>query len=887
MFLLMLFAVQWVYSQGPVWTDQQISTRQSYNRQHAGNFSSSDLIIRELAKEVLKQPWEIGWLMTARIGYEVSSSPEGDTLLIRLKDLRILGDTLFRSFSITDVLTPSLVEFGFKFANISDTTGYVSRSFSFPISGRSPVHEYKIPVPYFDRRIDTILFQHIHYTVTEDDWSRFRVKLTTIHNYHASNLILDSLEKLAATIHLDDSVVDIRDFFKILEVNRAIEAIRNDDFSNNLLKNSGFDDQFLNRDKEMYRMERSLTFNFLDEVNNPLAFCSGKTDWIQFFTRRLMVWIERSQWMDKLQGTIYREVMRRMCQGIPFPEQPDVILRMLRKCYPDAQPDTLPAFFAAAIYHDILDASGRLINENNFAEGALLLQCARIFAREWNAGIDTLKGFRMQSRAMEGVFNSFVGIAEGCLINGNIPMTDRFLEKAAHYRKQNIGYIFNDSAYNRVFSRLFFMRNTACDQLLERNSFGEALQCYEELSGYYNREELAALSGSLNARMDRAREGLIREALANTEAALKRNDGGIALKMDQTVTDLMEQMSSAPASLSQMQDTLAPELAAIKVERLFGEADTALEKRQFTLALGLFDQTKELALTFNLPLPQTFDSLYRRNYKHYLMVSLNAAQRKIWNNEFEKAMTSIKETRSAMTVQGLVGDPDLDSALVRFRKKIQEQQCRNLSDSVNGQLVKAQSKVKSKSYIDACRYFSLVEGLLHEMPDCRIPGVSIIDSLNKYQVPAKYQELLTAADASVAIGHYDEGWLKLTGAVEWYRQNNLDPFLGQTVIIFQYLTDRNNPYLTLSALDYSILNGTEKEMVDLIRLCKDQHLDVKLTVSQQKAIGQKLAKSFSGGQSTFPGMHWFTSRGLTDQYYAALRDAFIRKYKETGNKIPD
>ncbi len=883
---IIIIAVQG-FSKNPVSSNREIFIRQIYNRQHAGNFSPSDLIIRELAKEVLKQPWEINWQIKARIGFDVASNPDGDTLVVQLSDIQIFGDTLFRRFSITDVLTPSSMELGFKFANLSDTTGYTSRTFSFSISEKSSTYEFRIPVPYFDRRIDTILFQDIRYTVTEDDWARFRAKLAMIHNYHASNLILDTLKKLESTIHLADTVVDIKDYFKIREINHALASIRSCEFPDGLLKNSNNRDQFANRFTDAFRSERSLTFNFLDEINNPKASCSGETEWIRFFTGRLRVWIERSQWMDKLQGAIYSDVLGRLCQGRPFPEQPDATLKMLKKCYPLAHPDTLMAFFVNAVYQDILNTSEKLIHENNFAEGALLLQSARLFAREWDAEIDTLKGFRMQSTAIEGVFNSFVGIAEGCLSNGNISMTDRFLEKAAQYRRENLGYIFNDSAYNQVFSRLFFMRNTACDQLLETKSFGDALQCYEELAGFYNQEDLKAVSGSLNARMDKAREGLIREALANTEAALVQKDDGLAIQLDQVVSDLLGQMSMASPSLKQRKDTLAPELAAIKMDRLFGKADTALEKRQFTLALTLFDQTKELAVTFTLPLPQTFDSLYRRNYKHYLMVNLNAAQRKIWNNEFAMAISAIEETKNAMNVQGLDGDPDLDSSIVRFQRKIQEQKCRNLSDTIIGQLVKANSKVKSKSYIDACRYFSASAGLLSSTPECRIGDITIADSLAKYEVPAKYQELLASADAAVAIGQYKEGFLKLIAADEWYRQNKLEPFLTQSVNVFQYLSDRNNPYLTLAALDYTIDNGAEMQMVELLRMVKDQDFDVKLTNNQQKIIGQKLAKSFSGDDSTFPGMNWFDANGLADSYFETLREAFSRKFKEFGKKIPD
>ena len=128
------------FSKNPEWNSREILVRQKYNRQHGGNFSPSDLIIRELAKEVLKQPWEINWQIKARIGFEVASNQESDTLVVQLSEIQIFGDTLFRRFSITDVLTPSSVEIGFKFANLSDTTGYTSRTYSFSISEKSPVY---------------------------------------------------------------------------------------------------------------------------------------------------------------------------------------------------------------------------------------------------------------------------------------------------------------------------------------------------------------------------------------------------------------------------------------------------------------------------------------------------------------------------------------------------------------------------------------------------------------------------------------------------------------------------------------------------------------------------------------------------------------------------
>ena len=559
-----------------------------------------------------------------------------------------------------------------------------------------------------------------------------------------------------------------------------------------------------------------------------------------FFVGRVHLWILRSQLMDNLEGHIYTDYLEHYFDLKPFPEEEGLTNLMLRKMLPEADPDSLNLFFAKSLYHAFGKRAASLISDHNYSEAFLLMKFAENMRSHEPLLHKINPDLAIQRQAAEGILNSFTGIAEGCINNGKYLMADNYLARADEYARQNAGIIGSDSVYRTVYSRLFFIRNTECDRLLDQGNFSGALDCYREMENRYAPSELAAISVSVNERMNRARAGLLSETMKQTDLALNSHENEMALKLDDKAMEIRREMKITGKADKQLAGSPSPDLLRLRYDRIYGEAAAALEKRQFTLSLQQFDSARAFSQAFLVTVQAEFDSLYRRAMKHYLLIQLSSSQRRIWNNQFDSARAAVDRMRDASGKYGLAGDEDIDTALVRFERKILAQKCRNTGDTLNLLMVRADRNVFLHNYPQAVRYFEDALKMIRDNAMCDFDLQAVSDTLRKYTPPARYQQKISDANMAVAVGDYSTALSVISGVVI-PQDFNLKQFSLQPITLFDFVSGKNNIYLTEKSLSAVFETGNAGETMRFLHLFNSQGGQSGNVRKMQQELGRALA----------------------------------------------
>jgi hypothetical protein len=802
-------------------------------------------IFKELAKENLKDPWKVNLHFSAVVSWQIIGKSV-DSISIEVDSVQVSGDTLFRGFSLSRVLIPSSIRLVIRIANATDTTNYTRQEFQMVTFSDSVPFFYRTALRNFDPTVDTLLFEQLTLQFTEADWVGFNRYTKLIHDYYAAALILDSVQSMARNVNplaMDQLSVN---YFKIYEINKVLNLLSSISFSDILTSGEHDHLRLRERFQDSYRTGRTLTYTFLDAIAGRLPPQGNISEqspvaWMYMPSQRVSAWIDRSQWMDQLQSTLYKRFLDQFFEGEPFPEENRVTLRWLEKMYPSAGKDSLLTFYSNSVYHNILAKAEYCIRSNDHARAVALLECAQQFARQFKDVADTIRGTALLTRANEGVFSSFVSIADGCIDRGNQEMAVTFLEKADQFRMVHPDYIIDDALYRKTYSRLFFIRNSRCDQLLGESRFADALDCYETLIMGFPEKELVLLSDSLNDRMDQAREGIYLETAGLAMQAIRENRPSEAIELNSRAEILRKEMTTGSARVGDLHQAIARDVALIEMDALFRLADSAMEKRQFTLAVSLFGSVKKMATENQFGLPEGFDSLFQRSMKQYLLINLSSKQRKIWKNEFDSASMAISYVRDSMARYHLDQDPDLNLALLTFERKIQDRKCALFSDSVDFQLIVATKKIKMNQYIQACRIFSEVADRMNGMRGCSLEGRSPGDSLKKYIDAAAYQQMVDSVSTMIVIGKYAEACRILLQSENFYQANQILSFGIEIVAVEQFLRERNNLYLTVAALDHFMEYKELEMVVRFLLMAKDQNSPSELLQQQQENTGKLIA----------------------------------------------
>ncbi|MFZ4520306.1 MAG: hypothetical protein ACOYNC_01295 [Bacteroidales bacterium] len=849
---------------------------------------SGNVILREIAKEVLREPWLVRIDVAYTLGLSIEKDGDKNPLSIRIKHLSVGGDTLYRRFPVSATLLPSGIRMKLRWANRADTSGYSEQTVTGKALQGGDSLVCVLSAGSFDPQVDTLLIREVEFYYDTLALQKMLARVELIHDYFASVLILDSLLQFAGDIQLDRPDRFPVNYLKVEEISRVISRIEERDFPGQLLRD-GYDPlELMGRYRQMYKDSRSLVYNYMDELRKTAAIpWSGNVDLLaDYFSTRIYSYVRRSFLMDQQQGHIYTDCLDHLFDNGAFPPEENIQVLLLAKMFPDAGIDTVAGYISKHFYAAYPRIAVRLMNENLYAEAFSMLENGHRFV----AANPSLKGFlpdrQLESQAAEGIFNSFIGIASTCMVNHKFNMAETYLRKADQYAAAHSDYIRSDSAYRAVFSELFFMRNADCDQLLSGKKYAEALDCYQQIEQTYSPRDLAAVKTELDNKKSAARMGLGNLSAMLSQEALSRQEPDTALFYYKQATSLRQNSISREQVDSKL-DSMAPVMAHIRYQQLFREGATALDKRQFTLSVSLLKEAKTLAEDQKLDRSKEFDSLYRQAMKNLLIIQLSAAQKKIWSNQFDSARLALQKTEAAGFDFGLLNDPGFIAAMEHYKIKITEQRCRNLNDTIDLRLIRADRNIALKNYVNAIRSLQQALDFSRTMKECGIAETPIMDTLAKYREVAGYQERLSLAKSRVVTGNYAEAVSDLVENQQAYQQFRLNRFGLKEESAYEFITSRNNPYLSEQAAMYYAGKENFHESFRFLALAHAQGLLTESTLLLQQLLGDKFAQEdflqHPGGNAIDNIVKYIQEDAWFDAFRKTYLDSRNRLVKAAGS----
>ncbi|MEI7982693.1 MAG: hypothetical protein WCI71_13660, partial [Bacteroidota bacterium] len=571
----------------------------SYTLPEGEHFANGNKIIREIAPYVQREPWLVRLDLSCKYQVSVGLQDGKKQVTGKFLDPHVMGDIFYRRFDISEVLIPSHLQVTIRWANRFDSSSYTEQR---ALSGRIGIRDsilFQLPAVHYDPDLDTIILCDFDFFYDSLQLTRFRQRRQLIDDYYASSVLLDTLQQVADTMDVSNPALLPLHFIQVEEFNKVLQQISSRNFPENLL-DSGFDPaQIGRRYQELYRISKTLTYNYRDALyeEGGLPWDLNMAGIAGFFTARMFSFVGKSQWMDDFHGDIYRDYLDHYFDRISFPVSENIPEMLLRKMYPESQHDTLVSFVAKQVLSSYCRLARMLMERYQYAEAVSLIENARKF----RAAVPGKENFKEEDsllvQASTEVYNAFTGIAYGCIRNQKYQMADEYLAKAAEYRLMHPGLIHADSLYRKVYSELFFLRNTGCDQLLDQKKYLEALDCYRLFEQNYAADELVPVSAQLNKKKKCALSAICIEAIIQSLAALKHDKPDSAIYYFDVVAPLLPDIQDDRLTLAQY-DSVAPLIDRIRYKYLLNAGKQALDHRQYTLALQNFDKARALGARF-------------------------------------------------------------------------------------------------------------------------------------------------------------------------------------------------------------------------------------------------------------------------------------------------
>ncbi len=858
--------------------------RMQYRPGEPALYGPGNELLKEMAREVLREPWLVN--LRARFGLttKLGRDSAGQDLSIAMTPPVMEGDNLYRKFPIRQFLVPSQIRLAVRWANRADTSGFSEQVTDWLHIPKVDSLLCRLPAVNYDPQVDTVMVRVSEMAYDSAAVAEFMARTVYIHDYYASVALLDSLALLEQEFRVWNPAQATEGYLAVEEINAVMKVIGARDFPSKLIAEGGDPAGFAQRYREMYRLSRTLLYNYIDNLT-----AGGAISWdhdagrlADYFTNRVLSYVRRSYLMDQLRGEVYRDCLNHLFDETAFPAESGLPGKLYIRLFPGANSDTVTAFLVRRICSSYESTAAKLIANGDFAAAFSLLDNRRRFAAAVHDSVGCSPETALETRAAEGIFTSYVGIAESCMNTGKFAMADTYLEKARRYSVQQSRFVRSDSAYRALFSALFFMRNKACDETLEKGEWAEALACYQQFEQLYPPEQLRAIREPLAMKMDRARAGLSELSARKSNEALAKREPDTALFYYNRAKELS--IASQHASRNAKLDTLAPVMARIRFDQLKREGADALDMRRYTLAVQLFRTASGLADSAHLDRGRVFDSLYRSSMKNYVIVQLWSRQKQIWANRFDSARATLEWAGKVAYHYGFSGESDYISALDRYGKAISEQQCRILADSVEVILVRADRSLRLRNYPAAVASLRQALAMARPEPGCQIDTLSLTDTLNRYIPPAGYQSGMARVGGAVAVGEYKVAFETLERCQAELLSARLATFGLKSEGVPGYVRSKSNPYFSRVAAEICLDRGDAGEAWNYLVMTRDLGLDASTCAALQTKLGELLAKrEFTKGNPE-ASAEKLKSRGADGAWFAAFAKSYLETWKQLDRK---
>jgi hypothetical protein len=717
-----------------------------YTEDESAYSGISNEIIAVIAEDAIKNPHRISFTLSTDMQIRIVT-PEGRNPMVGISfgPQKLSGNIRFRKFSMASVMMPDRVTFGCR-TEKKDSSSFIDLPDAIEMKWRKNDSAIlQTQIPHFSCDSDTVVVHRLRFYLDKDVLERFKERVTLINDYYASNAILDSLEKVVREVDLG-SIDHYPGYFIILEeLNKILLIIQEKNFLQHLELDSldpvGFQEKYM----RLSRFSVSATMTFGENVKTPGIPNStfSPDSLIRQFLDRMGSYIRWSMLVTERNSGIYHEFLERYFRLNAFVDDHEMIRHIVVQMFPGQDPDSALVMISAKISKAYHDRADELMKNQQYAEAVELLGNARNFSEVNPYLKGSVNDREIITKAANGIYNSYLGVADGAIRYGKQEMARSYMIRAQNYRKEHAAFVTSDSLFNRVFGEVVAETLSRCDTLFVSSLYPEALECYRDFEKGFDSLTLSLIHPGLEKKMQFCRYKIL---IGEGERNLAKSD--------------------------------KPEAG-----------------RNFFLARQLTEEEK-----FS-PDP-LLDSLCKVTYPFYLIHLLYSGEYRIWTNRLEMARSFSDSIAFIQRTTGVESSRELSDALARYRRKVDERTCWNANEAVEVFLLRAQHEREIKDFIVAAFLTDSAVSLILQNQDCLIPLTGMKDTADKYQEVLEFQQRLKQVEVCVAAGRFKDavtGYLELE---DYNRAHDIGRFGFPILPIFDYIRNRSVQELTLQAFLY-------------------------------------------------------------------------------------
>jgi len=835
-----------------------------YNENGTGLTENSNTIIREIADDMIKPPEMISIGIRATMNVMVRKGKGGNpTLAVAFAAMNADGDTHYRSFPLEEVLKPDRVTFICRIEKkVNPESGILIEATNLPWFGfdnRFLVRQ----LPHFSADSDTVVIENFQLFFSDAAMNPYHERVSLINDYYAASALFDTLQLGIRQIDFVLSGNYPRYFIFIEEMNKILSIIKDKDIAAKLNLITYDPRGFLKKQDKIFHAAEETTNTFRDRIKaTTLIVPFDSTNiLIREFLAGMLRYVRWSMLVSERNSRMYYQYLHDYYTMNAFGKDGIMIRDLVARVYPKENPTVVMTRISQEIKTAYNKMADDLIRDHQFAESVELLKNARSFSKINSYLKETDGDKKITTSAANGIYDSFLGVAEGALENGKYQMAQLYLQKAQLYRKDHTPFVTSDSLYKKVTKELYADRSAQCDSLFVHGRYPEAFDCYREFKGRYDSVTLTLTHPEIEKRIAYCMKRLPADPPAPNLKAT-----------DKTGTEKLHDRSDFH------QDIGAPVMKRSK-KRHKSEPGQIEPKATVAAAVKLPEPDPVITDPKQVNADPLTDSLIENPYPHFLANLLSTNAGRIWTNQLPIANQLVDSVAYVQRTHGMGSSRELSDAIATYRRKINVRKCWNEKDNVEIFLLRAGRDREKKDYFHASLLSDSALFCIKKNPDCDLSAAGIEDTLKVYAEAVEYQKKIRDLQR-LMVPHKEKDLVKaLWTAEQYYTAHHINRFGLTNLSTYESVREKSDQGLTFQAFLFFKQNQHIQESLEYLRLLRLQDYPVDKAKDYLESLGKRFAeKDFKEHPAENP-TEKVVDYTHGDKWFKRFADSYKRDWK--------
>ena len=831
--LLFVLTASVLQAQETLWSEAvKESAKLQFSANGTGLAVNTNTIIQEIADDMIRPPEMISIDILATMNVKVRKGNGGNPILaVSFAQIDFSGNTHYRSFSLADAFKPDKVSFTCRIEKkIDPVTGILIEAANLPWSNFDNRFLVR-PLPHFSADSDTVAFENFQMFFSDAAMNPFHERVSLINDYYAAVAIMDTLQQGIRQIDFSLTGNYPKYFIFIEEMNKILSIIKEKDLTVKLNLASYDPRSFQEKYVRMNRSAEEVTNTFRERIKatSIIVPFDSTHAMIHDFLSGMIRYIRWSMLVSERNSRIYYQYLRDYFSMNAFGKDGPMIRDLVTRVYPKENAAAVLTRISLEIKKGYNEMADELIRDHQFAESVELLKNARNF-QKINPYLKENEGDKkITTKAANGIYDSFLGVAESAIQNRKFEMAQLYLQKAQLYRKDHAPFVTSDSLYNKIILDLYEGRSAPCDSLYIHGKYTEAYDCYRGFKLGFDSVTLVMTHPDMEKRIAYCMKHLDPDLIAKPGKA-----------DDPPARENVEEKGAQKGKTGQVQHR--------KKHRKRSRPEAAPVAEKFHLLAGSKQENKqetkqENRQTKKHPVSDPLnDTLTENPFPHFLANLLSSNVDRIWTNHLDLANQLVDSVSNVQRTHGFGSSRELSDAIAVYQRKIRVRKCWTEKENVEIFLLRAGREREKKNFIKAESLSDSALICIRKNSECEISPAGIEDSVKVYAEAAEYQKKLHEIER-FSVPHKEKELVKaLWTAEQYFITHHIDRFGLTNLSSYDVIRERSSQVLTFQAFLFFRQNQHLQESFRYLKLLRLQDYPRDKARDYMQWLGKKYAE---------------------------------------------